>query len=1314
MTFTAVDAGGSQESTGRLDGRFFSGLRRRGAGHSARSPTTATARIRRRSPPRRSALTRSPRRSKASHSLAPPASITISNFVQVTSNPTNQVAAVGQSVTFTAGATGTPAPTVQWQVSTDGGDTFTNLAGATSTTLTFIASASQNADLYRAVFTNSSASATTIPASLTVNAKGGGLVISDSAPFPAVDLTLPFAVPGLYGGATVLTLTTGNVIVTGNDASGAIFLFNGETGALISTLFGADAVTLLTNGNFVATGPGSATWGSGINGVSGTVSSANSLIDPGASSSSAAAVRDSPGEWQLHRKLPLVEWRSWGHRLGQRHHRHFRRSLGCQQSGRHQCRKSHQWGGSEYVTALPDGNYVVIIPDWFSRQGAVTWGSGEMGVAGTISADNSLIGLGEGFSVTVLSNGNYVVADPNAGSEAGLAIWASGATGVAGVASADNALAGMPDDPSGDDELGVEVTPLTNGNYVVSGYGTATWVNGTTGLAGTVSEDNSLVGGGSGISEVTPLSNGNYVVDNTLWDGGYGAVTWCDGETGTDGTVSASNSLVGSAPSDSVGDDGVTVLPNGNYVVASHNWNNGTGAVTWGSGTKGIIGTVSAANSIVGSRSSDFVGDDGVTALPNGNYVVLSPVWDNGTGAATWGNGITGTAETVSASNSLIGITSATSGGQGDEVQGDAEITVLTNGNYVVANRDWNGLAGFATWENGMSAAAGIVSAANSLIGTERLDYVGASIVPLANGNFVVNNFSWHNNDGAVTWGNGDTGVDGIVSAANSLVGTPMENVTGAIALPNGNYFTITYPPVGSAGADTEIWASGTTGIAGTVPLATGVSVAGYSANVLPNSSYIVGGTWFNGATGSTLDGQNSVDNENSLGVEGESIEPLGTGGSFVGPSDNVGGQGQPVALIGVMNPNEFTYAVDQGQTITIPPGLITNALDAGTDVTLQANDDITVTSPIVAPPTGNAGNLTLEAGRSIVLDASIDTSGGNLSLVANDSVADGVIDSHAGPGAADITMAPGTSVNTGAGTLSVDLANSTDKTNNTSGTVTLLAVAAGATAISGTSTLGITINGPNPGDGTTAGTYTQLHVSGPINLEGESLIVTVEGPVVGGAVYTIVKATGGVSGTFRGVPDGAVIVASNGTKFTISYKADGGTAVVLIAAGTGGPLPQVSGVGPAAGLAAGGTLVTITGSNLANAVSVNFGTTAVTSFASDSATQIVVMSPAGSGAVDVTVGTVSGTSSASSADEFSFVAALAQFAFSSPAVTVNENAGAATLTVVRSGGYEGATSVLVFTYWRHSLGRELYAARPGLELRGRPKQPERDHRRQV
>jgi hypothetical protein len=54
-------------------------------------------------------------------------------------------------------------------VSTDGGNTFTNIAGATSTTLTLTdTKASQNGYRYRAVFTNSIGSKTTTAAILTV------------------------------------------------------------------------------------------------------------------------------------------------------------------------------------------------------------------------------------------------------------------------------------------------------------------------------------------------------------------------------------------------------------------------------------------------------------------------------------------------------------------------------------------------------------------------------------------------------------------------------------------------------------------------------------------------------------------------------------------------------------------------------------------------------------------------------------------------------------------------------------------------------------------------------------------------------------------------------------------------------------------------------------------------------------------------------------------------------------------------------------------------------------------------------------------
>ena len=104
----------------------------------------------------------------------------------------------------------------------------------------------------------------------------------------------------------------------------------------------------------------------------------------------------------------------------------------------------------------------------------------------------------------------------------------------------------------------------------------------------------------------------------------------------------------------------MTSLTNGNYVVAFPYWigdvtGGGVGAVVWGNALTGATGVVSPLNSLVGSHQDDFVGSGGVTALANGNYVVASPDWNNQEGAATWCNGETGTVETVSASNSLVG-----------------------------------------------------------------------------------------------------------------------------------------------------------------------------------------------------------------------------------------------------------------------------------------------------------------------------------------------------------------------------------------------------------------------------------------------------------------------------------------------------------------------------------------------------------------------------------------------------------------------------------------------------------------------------------
>jgi len=88
----------------------------------------------------------------------------------VTQNPSDQFASPGATATFQASSSGTPAATVQWQVSTNGGSSFSNLAGQTGNILSFGAVLADNGKRYRAVFTNALGSAATTAALLTVRA----------------------------------------------------------------------------------------------------------------------------------------------------------------------------------------------------------------------------------------------------------------------------------------------------------------------------------------------------------------------------------------------------------------------------------------------------------------------------------------------------------------------------------------------------------------------------------------------------------------------------------------------------------------------------------------------------------------------------------------------------------------------------------------------------------------------------------------------------------------------------------------------------------------------------------------------------------------------------------------------------------------------------------------------------------------------------------------------------------------------------------------------------------------------------------------
>ena len=192
----------------------------------------------------------------------------LSSPPQITLQPQHQIVSAGQPVSFSAAASGQPTPTVQWQVSTDGGLNWNDVPGATAATLSFTAALGDNDKQYHAVFANAAGSATSDPATLTVNNKVTPVITwSDPAnivygmALSGAQLNATANVPGsfAYSPAAGVVLNAGvsqalNVTFTPNDtanynsASATAHIDVDKAGQTIS--FGALAAKTYGDGSF--------------------------------------------------------------------------------------------------------------------------------------------------------------------------------------------------------------------------------------------------------------------------------------------------------------------------------------------------------------------------------------------------------------------------------------------------------------------------------------------------------------------------------------------------------------------------------------------------------------------------------------------------------------------------------------------------------------------------------------------------------------------------------------------------------------------------------------------------------------------------------------------------------------------------------------------------------------------------------------------------------------------------------------------------------------------------------------------------------
>ncbi|MBK6657777.1 MAG: filamentous hemagglutinin N-terminal domain-containing protein [Proteobacteria bacterium] len=470
------------------------------------------------------------------------------------------------------------------------------------------------------------------------------------------------------------------------------------------------------------------------------------------------------------------------------------------------------------------GYYMVFSPDVDNTNtsatdaGAVTFGDILQGARGFVD-DNSVsfVGtqtndrVGDNANTDSTDNGNVFLINPQWHDNMGAVTFVDlvNGTGLAGDIDSTNSIVGSFSGVNGD-HVGIGgVQMLTNHRVAVRSpnwsnggstldAGAITWASELTGGSGVVTTGNSLVGantgddvGGSFINLVSGSSS-LHVVRTGSFDLNKSALTFFDsaGAVPT-GLMGSGNSLVGSTAGDNLGSGDTIRLvgfgANRRVVVMSPNWDNGAavdaGAVTTFLPTAPKSGVVGNANSLVGTNTGDIIGDGFFVSLSNGNRLLVHGGWNNNRGAVTFWNMSSDLVGNVGPGNSLVGAAS------GEFVGSFSASEIAGSGRYLVNTPNFNSNAGALTFGSITTGVKGVVSGANSLVGANAGDHMGQNVFSFSFGNGPILMLSAHGGRGAVTYLNPANPPRGVISASNSLVGSTAgdgigqfdEFVTGSI-----------------------------------------------------------------------------------------------------------------------------------------------------------------------------------------------------------------------------------------------------------------------------------------------------------------------------------------------------------------------------------------------------------------------------------------------------------------------------------------------------------------------------------------------------